>query len=221
VTESGKLPDVASSARYRIGELARLAGPAVSTLRTWQDRYPGLLCPTRTTGGHRLYDDADLTAVREMQRLVAVGTTVAVAAAQVIADRRAWSQATRGSEHGRADEQEVARTWWAGSAGEELEGLRAAHQATRAILRAGTPGQVAAALASFVRAVGGTVRPAGDPDPDAIPLDVSLGVDAPALPHAAPGSPARRRLEALLPDLVEDARLAGARLRAARRMSSR
>lgn len=212
MTESGKLPDVDPPARYRIGELARLAGPAVPTLRTWQDRYPGLLRPARTAGGHRVYGDADLAAVREMQRLVAGGITVAAAAARVIA-RRGETPPTVDTPTEPEPPATVARTWWADSAGDEVAGLRAAHTATRAILRASTPAQVAAAVVAFVGAVGGTVLAAGESGPDTLPLDVSVGVTAPALPHAAPGSPARRRLEALLPELVEDARLAAARLR--------
>jgi DNA-binding transcriptional MerR regulator len=212
-------PDPAPGIRYRIGDLSRRAGPAISTLRTWQDRYPGLLRPTRTPGGHRVYDAADLAAVQAVQRLVAGGHTTSAAAAHVIEQR----------DDGRSplvviDEvtppqfdpvpSDRGLTWWASTAAEELQALRAAHEATRAFLRATTPSEVTAAVARFVHDVGGTVRPAGGRDDTSLPLDLSLGVDQPSLAHADAGSSARRRLEALLPLLIEDARLAAGRLRA-------
>jgi len=214
--------------RYRIGDLARLAGPAVSTLRTWQERYPGLLRPTRTSGGHRIYDDVDLAAVQAMQQLVAVGYNVSAAAAQVIQQRDRGVPPLEGVAGARRPapgppSADKAQTWWASTATEELAAVRAAHAATRAFLQATSPGEVAAAVIRFVGDVGGTVRPAQEGGDTAVPLDLSLGVDAPVLAHASAGSPARRRLEALLPILVDDARLAAGRLRAdqSRRTASR
>lgn len=218
-------PDAVS--RYRVGDLARLAGPAVSTLRTWQERYPGLLRPARTTGGHRLYDDDDLVAVEAMQQLAAAGHTVSAAAAHIIRQRDRGLPPlgdVAAAEHPAPlpSGPDKPLTWWAATATEELDALRAAHAATRAFLRASSPDEVAAAVVRFVGAVGGTVQPAQDGGDVALPLDLSLGVDAPMLAHARAGSPARRRLEALLPVLVEDARLAAGRLRAdSRRTASR
>jgi DNA-binding transcriptional MerR regulator len=214
---SDAAPAPVPASRLRIGDLAREAGPAVSTLRTWQERYPGLLRPTRTPGGHRVYGEADLAAVREMRRLVAAGRTVSAAAAEVTAARDA-----RDARDARADgpappAEPAPRTWWATSVDEELDAVRAAHAATRAFLRATSPADVAAALGRFVEEVGGGTRPAGQTTADTIPLDVSLGVGQPVLVVATPGSGARRRLEALLPMLVDDARFAASRLRTGRR----
>jgi DNA-binding transcriptional MerR regulator len=211
----------ASLSRFRIGDLARLAGPGVSTLRAWQERYPGLLRPARTAGGHRLYDATDLAAVQAMQQLVAAGHTVAAAAAHVIEQRKRGRpplEGVAGAEppaHGAATAERT-QTWWAQTATEELDALRAVHRATRAVLRATTPGEVAAAVAQLVDDVGGTVHPARAGGETALPLDLSLGTGTPMLAHAPVGSPARRRLEALLPILVEDARLAAGRLRVQR-----
>lgn len=209
----------ASVDRYRVGDLARLAGPAISTLRSWQVRYPGLLRPARTPGGHRIYDAADLAAVQAVQQLVATGHTTSSAAAHVIEQRDRGRSPLEG--RGQTPPPDPApvptergQTWWASTATEELQALRAAHHATRAFLRATTPGEVTAAVARFVHDLGGTVRQAHECDDTALPLDISLGVDRPSLADAAVGSPARRRLEALLPVLVEDARLAAGRLRA-------
>jgi DNA-binding transcriptional MerR regulator len=207
-------PAPVPASRLRIGDLAREAGPAVSTLRTWQERYPGLLRPTRTPGGHRVYGEADLAAVREMRRLVAAGRTVSAAAAEVTARRDVEVD-------GPAPSAEApSRTWWATSVDEELDAVRAAHAATRAFLRAASPADVAAALGRFVEAAGGDTRPAHETTPDTIPLDVSLGVGRPVLVVAPPGSGARRRLEALLPMLVDDARFAASRLRTGRRAAA-
>ena len=51
----------------RIGELARRTGVSPELLRAWEQRY-GLLQPTRTAGGFRLYSTADEARVRRMQR---------------------------------------------------------------------------------------------------------------------------------------------------------
>jgi DNA-binding transcriptional MerR regulator len=205
--------------RYRIGDLARLVGPAVPTLRAWQDRYRGLLRPARTTGGHRVYDDVDLAAVQAMQQLVAAGHTVSAAAARVVDERDrgrsplGLSEVTDRPTAGEPSIEE-GQTWWASTATEEVGALRAAHEATRTFLRASTVGEVAAAVVRFVGDVGGTVQPAREGGDTLLPLDLSLGVGDPVVAHASKGSPARRRLEALLPILVEDARLAAGRLRA-------
>jgi DNA-binding transcriptional MerR regulator len=137
------MTDAAPASRYRIGDLARLAGPAVSTLRTWQERYPGLLRPARSTGGHRLCDDADLVAVQSMQQLVAAGRTVSAAATLVIQRRDRGlpaSDGALGAEGPGSAPPGVAKaqTWWASTATEELDALRAAHEATRTFLRAVT-----------------------------------------------------------------------------------
>lgn len=218
--------DPAPGIRYRIGDLARLAGPAVSTLRTWQVRYPGLLRPARTSGGHRVYDAADLAAVQAVRQLVAAGHTTSSAAAHVVGQRDRGRSPLEGiaeapPHRSASPSPDRGLTWWASTATEELRALRAAHHATRAFLRATTPGEVTAAVAAFVHELGGTVRAAEDGGDTALPLDLSLGADRPSLAHAARGSSARRRLEALLPLLVEDARLAAGRLRAQSRSFSR
>jgi DNA-binding transcriptional MerR regulator len=71
VTESGLL---------RIGELSRRAGVSPGLLRAWERRY-GLLRPTRSQGGLRLYTDDDLERVLTMQRHLADGLAAAEAAA--------------------------------------------------------------------------------------------------------------------------------------------
>jgi MerR family transcriptional regulator, light-induced transcriptional regulator len=50
----------------RIGDLSRRVGVSDHVLRAWETRY-GLLQPARSTGGYRLYSDADEIRIRRMQ----------------------------------------------------------------------------------------------------------------------------------------------------------
>ena len=70
------------SGHLRIGELSRRSGVSPELLRAWERRY-GLLEPTRTEGGLRLYSDDDLERVLSMQRHLAEGIAAAEAAALV------------------------------------------------------------------------------------------------------------------------------------------
>jgi MerR family transcriptional regulator, light-induced transcriptional regulator len=67
----------------RIGELAKRTGVSPELLRAWEQRY-GLLQPTRTTGGFRLYSAADEARVQRMQSLVSGGLAAAQAARLVL-----------------------------------------------------------------------------------------------------------------------------------------
>jgi MerR family transcriptional regulator, light-induced transcriptional regulator len=63
----------------RIGELSRRVGVSDHVLRAWESRY-GLLRPTRSAGGFRLYSAADERRVRRMTQLIASGLSAAEAA---------------------------------------------------------------------------------------------------------------------------------------------
>jgi MerR family transcriptional regulator, light-induced transcriptional regulator len=66
----------------RIGELSKRSGVSPELLRAWERRY-GLLQPTRSTGGLRLYSLDDLERVRRMRQHLADGFAAAEAAALV------------------------------------------------------------------------------------------------------------------------------------------
>ena len=66
-------------ATLRIGELARRSGVSPDLLRAWERRY-GLLEPTRTAAGYRLYSAEDEARVRSMQARLAEGLSAAEAA---------------------------------------------------------------------------------------------------------------------------------------------
>ncbi|HEU0193981.1 MAG TPA: MerR family transcriptional regulator, partial [Gaiellales bacterium] len=63
----------------RIGELSRRVGVSPEVLRAWERRY-GVLRPTRSEGGFRLYSTADEERVRRMLALQRQGLSAAVAA---------------------------------------------------------------------------------------------------------------------------------------------
>src|SRR5690606_39868553 len=50
---------------FPIREVVRLTGVNPVTLRAWERRY-GLIQPLRTEGGHRLYSQADVEAIRSI-----------------------------------------------------------------------------------------------------------------------------------------------------------
>jgi len=63
----------------RIGELARRTGASPELLRAWERRY-GLLRPTRSQGGFRLYTAGDEERIRRMREFLARGVAAAEAA---------------------------------------------------------------------------------------------------------------------------------------------
>lgn len=81
--ESGSMDD--ATGLIRIGELSRRVGISPHVLRIWERRY-GVLRPTRTQGGFRLYSREDEGRVRLMQRLVDEGYSPAAAARMALAD---------------------------------------------------------------------------------------------------------------------------------------
>lgn len=72
----------------RIGELSRRVGVSAELLRAWERRY-GLLRPTRSSGGFRLYSVEDEQRVRRMQELLARGVSAAEAARLALEGRSA------------------------------------------------------------------------------------------------------------------------------------
>lgn len=71
------------SGHLRIGELSRRTGVSVELLRAWERRY-GVLAPSRTAGGFRLYGDDDERRVRRMLQYVEAGVSAGEAARLVL-----------------------------------------------------------------------------------------------------------------------------------------
>jgi MerR family transcriptional regulator, light-induced transcriptional regulator len=70
---------MADGSLLRIGELSKRTGVSAERLRAWERRY-GLLRPTRSSGGLRLYTARDVERVRLMQQHLANGLAAAEAA---------------------------------------------------------------------------------------------------------------------------------------------
>jgi MerR family transcriptional regulator, light-induced transcriptional regulator len=81
-----------AGAVLRIGELSKRSGVSPELLRAWERRY-GLLQPTRSPGGLRLYSLDDLERVRMMRQHLASGLAAAEAAA--LLSRAAPGEAAR------------------------------------------------------------------------------------------------------------------------------
>jgi methanogenic corrinoid protein MtbC1 len=68
---------------YTIRQAALRAGLSVPLLRAWERRY-GIVQPSRTASGYRLYDDSAVARVRAMRMLVDAGWSASQAALEVI-----------------------------------------------------------------------------------------------------------------------------------------
>jgi DNA-binding transcriptional MerR regulator len=80
---------------YTIKQAAARSGVTVPLLRAWERRYK-VVHPARTASGYRLYDEAALTRLRTMRRLVDEGWSPSNAAAAVIEDRVPPAEAPTG-----------------------------------------------------------------------------------------------------------------------------
>lgn len=60
---------------FPIGTVSRLTGINSVTLRAWERRY-GLITPTRTDSGHRLYSDEDIERIKLILQLLDKGITI-------------------------------------------------------------------------------------------------------------------------------------------------
>jgi DNA-binding transcriptional MerR regulator/methylmalonyl-CoA mutase cobalamin-binding subunit len=65
------MPDQPPDA-FPIRELVRRTGVNASTLRAWENRH-GLITPSRTPSGHRMYGEKDVQRVRRLQKLLLQG----------------------------------------------------------------------------------------------------------------------------------------------------
>lgn len=81
----------------RIGELAAKVGVSTHVLRAWENRY-GLLSPSRSAGGYRLYGRDDERRVRDVIALRDSGVTAVEAARRVLDAERSGTSALSGED---------------------------------------------------------------------------------------------------------------------------
>lgn len=214
-----------TSPGLRIGEVARRAGVTTATLRAWEARY-GLLPSARTAGGQRLYREADVARVQAVRRLVNRGWSVAGAVSQVLGQPGRPGEAS-GEPPGDASGQagrgaattsgvllpgSAQRSVVDALAGIDAYAVLATYETVRDLLRATDAGQVRDILAGLVQRLGGEVGEAALQDDTVMPVDLAFGEGPPLLPRAPSPSVARMRLEAVLPFVMEDARIVVHRL---------
>jgi len=84
----------------------------------------------------------------------------------------------------------------------------AVYRATRSLFHIRTGEQAVGIIIAAVKQMGGATVPERIGDPDAIPIDISLGEGEPLMATAPAGSEERRRLMDFLPGLTQDARTA-------------
>jgi MerR family transcriptional regulator, light-induced transcriptional regulator len=77
-----------------IREVSRITGVNPITLRAWERRY-GLIAPTRTEGGHRLYSCADVETIRSIMGWIERGVAVSKVG-RILAATRDQDARTRG-----------------------------------------------------------------------------------------------------------------------------
>lgn len=80
---------------YTIKQVSALTGIGEATLRAWERRYQ-VVDPVRSAGGYRLYDDEQLSLLREMATLVANGVPASAAARVLTAPVRQVESVTTG-----------------------------------------------------------------------------------------------------------------------------
>lgn len=69
-----------SSARsYRIQKASEFSGVSIELIRAWERRY-GVLKPSRTPGGYRIYTDDDIAVLKRLKQMVDDGMSISEAA---------------------------------------------------------------------------------------------------------------------------------------------
>lgn len=115
---------------FTIKRAADQVGISAATLRAWERRY-GIVTPSRTEGGYRLYDADDVRALSLMAQLVRDGWTPSIAAGETIRRLEAVSgeAVARGGDDPQGAPGDVIEPAWSASAGAFAEDVLAAASA--------------------------------------------------------------------------------------------
>lgn len=136
---------------YRIGAVSRRTGLSPATLRLWEEQY-GLLTPARSSGGTRLYSEADVERVLFIQSLVRERSYTLEAIARLIEETDLPSPSVDGSAI------ENLSLWQATNQEYIEEGRRMAevHPLLRRLVRAESGWRAAVSLVEGVKTLSGT-----------------------------------------------------------------
>lgn len=80
MTELDELREISSEPIYNAKAVTMQTGVTAATLRAWERRY-GILLPDRTSGGHRLYSERDIAAIKWLKAHIEQGMTISRASA--------------------------------------------------------------------------------------------------------------------------------------------
>ena len=69
---------------YRIAQAATRSGVSVPLIRAWERRY-GIVSPTRTSSGYRMYDDAAIATLVRLRELTEAGWSASEASRAILA----------------------------------------------------------------------------------------------------------------------------------------
>jgi DNA-binding transcriptional MerR regulator len=122
---------------YSAGAVARRLGVAVTTLRTWHQRY-GLGPSLHEPGHHRRYTEYDIERLETMQRLIAEGVAPGEAARWVIRSAKPPAAPTTSAAAGSVDLQMAVRGL--GRAAHRLDAYAVRHLVAQAIRQHGVVG---------------------------------------------------------------------------------
>ena len=136
---------------FRIGEAARRLDVSPSVLRLWERQ--GLIRPTRTTGGYRLYSEADLEVLSRVRQMRAVEKVNAPGIRRILG--RPGREAAQGQARGRRLRQLRQRTGLSLRQAGERAGLSAGFISA---IERGTSGASVATLQRLTAACGGTLQ---------------------------------------------------------------
>ncbi len=67
--EPAEVRDEQTMAVYPIRTVAKLTGVSEGALRSWELRYQ-VICPARTSGGHRLFSRSDINRILQIKHLL-------------------------------------------------------------------------------------------------------------------------------------------------------
>lgn len=125
--------------RHPVRVVAQKTGLSSHVLRAWERRY-GVVAPTRTAGGQRLYSDADIERLSRLRTLTAAGGSISQLAHLPLAQlTRMTESELRPSAEAATD---AASARWRATALQAIEGLDGGalrHELGRAVLALGVP----------------------------------------------------------------------------------
>ena len=84
----------AAEPTFRIQMAAEISGVKAGLIRAWERRH-GVLEPTRSPGGYRIYTQSDIQVLKHLKRLTEEGMAIAEAVKQIPAIEREVNQAPR------------------------------------------------------------------------------------------------------------------------------